>query len=42
LKNKIPEYMIPSVFIEQQKLPVLPNGKVDKKRLKRIAEAAGG
>lgn len=37
LKSKIPEYMVPSTFIEKSMLPVLPNGKVDKKKL-RTAE----
>jgi len=29
--------MIPSVFIEQKRFPVLTNGKTDKKKLKQIA-----
>ncbi len=37
LKSKIPQYMIPSLFIEMKLLPVLPNGKIDKKKLKIIA-----
>lgn len=39
LKCKIPEYMIPYLFIELSSLPVLTNGKIDKKKLKQIAEA---
>ena len=31
LKNKLPEYMIPTVWVELEKLPLTPNGKIDKK-----------
>lgn len=37
LRSKIPKYMIPTFFIEQNRLPVLTNGKIDKKKLKQIA-----
>lgn len=37
LKSKLPQYMIPSTFIEQKQFPVLTNGKTDKKKLKQIA-----
>jgi putative pyridoxal-dependent aspartate 1-decarboxylase len=37
LKSKLPQYMIPSIFIEQKRFPVLANGKTDKRRLKQIA-----
>ena len=33
LKQKIPEYMIPTTFVEVEALPMLPNGKLDRKRL---------
>ncbi|WP_377863492.1 amino acid adenylation domain-containing protein [Bacillus sp. R86525] len=33
LKNIIPNYMIPSWFIEMKKFPLSQNGKIDKKRL---------
>jgi amino acid adenylation domain-containing protein len=33
LAEKLPEYMIPSVFVELQQLPLLPNGKVNRKAL---------
>ncbi|MCC2606940.1 non-ribosomal peptide synthetase [Planctobacterium marinum] len=33
LSSKLPEYMVPSVIIELEELPLLPNGKVDKKAL---------
>ncbi len=30
LKNKVPEYMVPSVFMLLESLPTMPNGKVDR------------
>lgn len=36
LKSKIPQYMVPSNFIGLDALPVLPNGKIDKKKLKQV------
>jgi amino acid adenylation domain-containing protein len=33
LKDKLPEFMIPSVFVLMEKLPMTPNGKIDRKAL---------
>jgi len=30
LKRRVPEYMIPGVFIELQRMPLLPSGKIDR------------
>ncbi|MFI5218625.1 MAG: amino acid adenylation domain-containing protein [Bacteroidia bacterium] len=33
LKDKLPEFMIPSVFVLMDKMPMTPNGKIDRKAL---------
>ena len=36
LKNELPQYMIPSLFVELDEIPLNQNGKIDKAALKRI------
>lgn len=42
MRTKVPEYMIPNVFVEVEELPVNKNGKIDRAKLICMYENGGG
>lgn len=41
LQKKLPDYMVPSQFVNITSMPLLPNGKIDRKKLERMPLSLG-
>lgn len=40
LKEKLPMFMIPSFYVQIEEVPLTPNGKIDRKKLKEISKGS--
>jgi amino acid adenylation domain-containing protein len=41
IRERLPDYMVPSYFLWLEALPLTPNGKIDRQRLKEMQETEG-